>query len=128
MSLTYYFLFLLVIIVVYICLQNAKMKKSEKGCTMSDVEQVKKAAKCSLLAANTVSPLLALIDVLKAETYLTLLVEKHGSVNISKFPVDVVDFLDFVRQQKELIIRDVMDKCNEVVPDGYFDTFVAPAF
>lgn len=114
-------LFLLFTLVVYVCLQNSNLKKRHKADISQDVEQVQRAARASLLAAHTVSPILALVDVLKAELYLNHLIEKHGTANMHSFPIDVESFLNTVRNQKKLIIADIMSQNSEIVPEGYFD-------
>jgi hypothetical protein len=112
------FLVLIVIIlVVGLCLHHHSMKKKLRKHSDQEVDLVRKAAEHSIMASNSVNPILSLISATKAVQILESLHERHGPELASDLTkVDTREMLAVVTNQKERITKDVMHQLPEMMP------------
>jgi hypothetical protein len=100
---------IVVILVGALCMHHHTMKTKLYRTGDEDAEIVRIAAEHSIMASNTVNPILALVEVTRAVQLLESLHKRYGvdgTNDITK--VDTRDMLVIVLDQKERILQDVM--------------------
>ena len=112
------FLVLVVIILVIgLCLHHYSMKKKFVKTTEQDCASVRKAAEHSIMASNTVNPIIALTEVTKAVQIIESLHERYGpeiASDISK--INTREMLGVIQNQKERVLQDVMKQNPNFLP------------
>lgn len=108
---------MVVMLVVALCLHHHSMKKKLDETEEQDSSGIRKAAEYSIMASNTVNPVIALVEVTKAVQIITSLHERYGAEatqNITK--INTIDMLHVLQDQKDRILRDVIKHNPSFLP------------
>ena len=101
--------FLIVIVATGLCSQHYNMRNRLLKSTERDVAIVKRAAEHSINASNTVNPVIALTEVVRATQIVESLHLRHGPELASENTgVNTIELLDALENQKEKIMTDVL--------------------
>ena len=100
-----------VLMVVGLCLHHHTMSRDTTDYTTMISSNLKIAAEKSVVASNSVHPIIALVETTSAVATLEELQRQHGPDLIKDCSgIDVVDMLKVISDQKKRILRDVMDQ------------------
>jgi hypothetical protein len=113
------FLVLVVIILVIgLCLHHYSMKKKLAKTTEQDCAFVRASAEHSIMASNTVNPVIALTEVTKAVQIIECLHDRYGPETSSDITnIDTVEMLNVLQNQKERVLQDVMQQNPNFLPN-----------
>lgn len=113
-----FLVFCVFISIVGLCLHHHNMVKKMHGSVDRDVYLLKEAATYSINASNTVSPILALVDVVKAVTILETIHARYGIVLATELTnIDTKDMYGTLVNQKQRILHDILHEHPDIVPD-----------
>lgn len=105
-----FFFFVVFIIITAICLHNHHMSSTVAALSTKDKKLVRSAAESSILASNTVNPIISLVEVVKAVEKIECLQERYGVSMADQITgVNTNQILDVVLKQKKKILQDVMN-------------------
>lgn len=126
------FLVLIVIILVLgLCLHHHSMKKKLDATAEHEISFIRKAAESSIMASNTVNPIIALVEVTKSVEIIEFLHQRHGPERATEIcKVDTKSMLMILKDQKERILQDVMAQTPKFLPQHPLveeGGFVAPS-
>ncbi len=104
------FVLLLTILILGICLHHYTMKNTVANTMEVDIDSIKRAAEHALVATHSMSPVVALIEVVKCIQIVESLHDRYGYSAIRKITqVDTQELLRSVREQKNRIIRSIWE-------------------
>lgn len=110
-------IFVVVILVIGLCLHHHSLKKQLHCYTAEEAAFVRTAAEHSIMASNTINPVLALMEVTRAVQILESLQQRHGAESLTELTkIDSNRMLRILRNQKERIIQDVIHHTPEFLP------------
>ena len=102
-------LIIFVVICVCICLHHHNMKQWNVKTRNKDSEFIRIAAESSIIASNTINPIIALVEVTKAVQIVECLHHRYGPDICSRITqVDTQDLLNVLHDQKTRILQDIM--------------------
>ena len=112
---------LLVVVVVIIFASlgwvNFNLKKQMYMSTEHDADLLRQAAEHSIMASNTVNPLIALLEVCKSVKILEVVNGRYGSIlTTDYFMVDTQHVLAVLQDQKSRIIQDLTQTYPDILP------------
>lgn len=106
-----------VVIVCGLCLHHQAMKRRLRVTVEQDRDLVRKSAESSIMASNTVNPIIALTEVTKAVQIVEGLHGRYGPDVASEISgIDTRDLLMVVQNQKDRILQDVMEHNRSFLP------------
>jgi hypothetical protein len=98
----------IVILVVALCLHHHSMSKRTENNRKRESHLLEKAAEYSVSASNTVSPLLALVGVVRAVQILESVHARYGTETASDIVgTDTEEMLEILKKQKKSIVNDI---------------------
>lgn len=105
------------ILVIGLCLHHQSMKKKLITSTKQDRVSIRKSAEHSIMASNTVNPVIALTEVVKAVQIIESLHDRYGPDALSDISkIDTVEMLRVIQDQKERILQDVISHNHNFLP------------
>ena len=97
------------VLAIGLCLNHHSMRTKLLKTNVRDCEFVRKAAEHSIAASNTVNPVLAMVDTVRAVQLIESLHERYGVDLASEVSqTDTEAMLETLQNQKERIVRKVM--------------------
>ena len=112
---------LLIVVVVMVfgslCWINFNLKKRLYMATEHDADLLRQAAEHSIMASNTINPLIALLEVCKSVQILEVINGRYGSILTGDyFMTDTQNVLTVLQSQKSKIIQDLIRACPNLLP------------
>jgi hypothetical protein len=104
-----FLVFIVITMALALCLHHNCMKRSIREFSYQDRWTVRKAAEQSIIASNTINPVIALVEIVKAVEMIEGLHDRHGMVKASSLTsIDTCEMLNVLQVQKSQIIRDLI--------------------
>lgn len=104
------FVLLLTILILGICLHHYTMKNTVSNTLEVDVDSIKRAAEHALVATHSMSPVVALVEVVKCIQIIESLHDRYGYSVLRKITqIDTQQLLRSVREQKTKIIQNIWE-------------------
>lgn len=114
------FVLIVLVVLLLLSLMLYHQQTQDKLCKLGrhDSDAVRVAAECSLLASNSVSPVIALQESTKAVHTLELLLRRFGPEGARAVTgIDVQDMLDTLQTQKEHILQSLFREQPALMPE-----------
>ena len=112
--------FIVFVIISGMCIHHHTMNKMIKDMSYKDIQSVRTAAEHSIMASNTVNPIIALVEVVSAVERMEILHERYGPSQASTITgTQTVEILDVLIKQKDKILQDVMKVNTQYVPQKH---------
>lgn len=109
---------LVVVFVVGLCVRNHNLNKVIHDIGDSDAEQVRKSAEHSIMASNTVNPILALVEISRSVQILDSLHFRHGPHKASELTgIDTSQMRTVLKSQEDSIMQDIMSTHPHLLPN-----------
>ena len=104
-------------LVAALCIHHHSMRVITDKTADSECSIIQRAAEHSIMASNTVNPILSLVEVTKAVQLIESIHMKYGPDTIDRAcDVDTSEMLDILQNQKNRITQDVMRKVPAFIP------------
>mgnify|MGYP006168069157 CR=1 FL=1 len=105
------------IMVMGLCLHHYSMKTKADISSVEDCVSVRTAAEHSIMASNTMNPVLALVEVSKAVQIITTLHDRYGpEIASNTTKVDTREMLEVMTEQQKRIIKDILETNPSLMP------------
>ena len=102
---------------VSVCIHHYQLKKEINKSSEYIGDEIHKAAEHSIMASNTINPIISLVEVTRAVQIIESVHEKFGYNKSSKTAnTDTEEMLRILREQKDKILQDVVDRNPEFMP------------
>ena len=106
-----------------LCWMNFNLKKRLYLSTEHDADLLRQAAEHSIMASNTINPLIALLEVCKSVQILELVNGRYGSILTGDyFLTDTQSILTVLQTQRSKIIQDLTKLCPQLLPTHPLNT------
>ena len=100
-----------------LCMHHHNMKALSDKTTDCECDVIRRAAEHSIMASNTVNPILSLVEVTKSVQMIESLHLKYGPETIDRVcAIDTSEMLVILQNQKTRITQDVMRRVPAFIP------------
>lgn len=112
-----FIILIIIILIVGLCLHHHSMKKQINTAGDEDSDLVKKSAEASIIAANTMNPIVSLVEITKAVQMIECLHSRYGPDKASDITkVNTRDLLNVLQNQKDKIMQDITKSWPQSLP------------
>ena len=113
-------IFLISVFIIGICLHNHSLNNMVNNISKKVVLQVRRSAESSIMASNTVNPIISLVEVVKSVEKIESLHQRYGPYETDKITkVNTTELLNVLLQQKDRILQDVMKVNKKYKPEKH---------